>query len=88
MEKKIVRKKVEKLYHGYLVSIRDYEAQRGIDNGGIVIVHKEQIMHLSPEQIKNADWEKKVQKSKFGKPYRLVNIRWNPNQNDKQESLF
>ena len=46
------------------------------------------LLHLSPEQIKNADWEQKVQKSKFGKPYRLVNIRWNPNQNDKQESLF
>jgi len=84
----VVRKEIKKLYNGYLVSIRDYEAKKAIDNGGIVLIYNKEIMYLKPKDILSAEWENKMQMSKFGKPYKLVNIRWKPNLDSRQKTLF
>jgi len=85
----VVRKKVTKLYHGYLVSIRDYELKKAYDMGGMIIIHNKEIMFLNRKDLKEkAEFEDKIQKSKFGKPYRLVNFRWKPNQDSRQKEMF
>ena len=42
----VVKKEVKKLYHGYLVSIRDYELKKALDFGGMIIMHNKEIMYL------------------------------------------
>ena len=35
----VFRKKVTNLYQGFLVSIRDYERDKAIKQGGMIIIH-------------------------------------------------
>ena len=87
--KNVVKKEVKKLYHGYLVSIRDYELKKALAFGGMIIMHNKQIMYLNKKDLmEKAQYEEKIHKSKFGKPYRLVNFRWRPNEDNKQAEIF
>ena len=84
----VFRKKVTKLYQGFLVSIRDYERDKAIKQGGMIILHNNQTMYFSPKALERLQPSTKIFKSKFGKDYRLIDIRWNPDNNDKQVLLF
>jgi len=86
--KNIVKKKVTKLYQGFLVSIRDYERDKAIKQGGMIIIHDNQKMYFSPKALERLQPSTKIFKSKFGKDYRLIDIRWNPDDNKKQVQLF
>tara|TARA_R100001460_G_scaffold2629_3_gene8416 strand:+ start:4119 stop:4379 length:261 start_codon:yes stop_codon:yes gene_type:complete len=83
----VLRKKVTKLYHGFLVSIRDYERDKAIKQGGMIIMHDNQTMYFSPKDLKELKPSTKIFKSKFGKDYRLIDIRWKPRDNN-QTKLF
>ena len=84
----VFKKKVTKLYQGFLVSIRDYERDKAIKQGGMILMHQDRTMFFSPKDLRELKPSTKIFKSKFGKDYRLIDIRWNPNHNDSQISLF
>ena len=87
-------KKVTKLWQGRFVSIRDYELQRGIDRGGLVIKHNDQRMVLGLTELReiqnNIPFNNPPIKSKTGgRNYRLVDILWRPVEaNENQKELF
>mgnify|MGYP003113994411 CR=1 FL=1 len=83
----VFRKKVTKLYQGFLVSIRDYERDKAIKQGGMILMHDNKTMFFSPKALKELKPSTKIFKSKFGKDYRLIDIRWNPDNNKNQFSL-
>ena len=78
----VFRKKVTKLYQGFLVSIRDYERDKAVKQGGMIIMHDNQTMYFSIEALQRLQPSTKIFKSKFGKDYRLIDIRWNPKNKD------
>ena len=39
------KKQVTKLYHCFLVSIRDYEREKAIKQGGMIIIHNKKTMY-------------------------------------------
>ena len=84
----VFKKKVTKLYQGFLVSIRDYERDKAIKQGGMIIMHQNQTMYFSPKALQKLQPSTKIFKSKFGKDYRLIDIRWNPDNNKNQIQLF
>ena len=87
-------KKVKKLWQGRFVSIRDYELQKGIDRGGLVIKHNNQTMILGQKELldikSNIPSNSPSIKSKTGgQNYRLVDIPWRPVEtNLNQKELF
>ena len=54
----------------------------------MIIMHDNQTMYFSPKALERLQPSTKIFKSKFGKDYRLIDIRWNPDNNDKQVLLF
>ena len=44
-------KKVTKLWRGKYVSVRDYEVQQAINQGGLRVTHNDKIMELKPEEL-------------------------------------
>jgi hypothetical protein len=88
--KNVVKKEVTKLYRGYLVSIRDYERDRAVEKGGMILKHNNQTMFFSPDVLKRLKAEPKLHSSKFPpyKKYRLIDIRWNPTEGEDQVKLF
>tara|TARA_Y100000114_G_C11662026_1_gene279504 strand:- start:513 stop:815 length:303 start_codon:yes stop_codon:yes gene_type:complete len=83
----VFKKEVTKLYQGFLVSIRDYERDKAVKQGGMILIHNKQTMYFSPKALKELKPSTKIFKSKFGKDYRLIDIRWNPSDNS-QTKLF
>tara|TARA_R100000654_G_scaffold22223_3_gene44506 strand:+ start:799 stop:1065 length:267 start_codon:yes stop_codon:yes gene_type:complete len=84
----VFKKEVTKLYQGFLVSIRDYERDKAIKQGGMILIHNKQTMYFSPQALQKLKPSTKIFKSKFGKDYRLIDIRWNPDDNKNQRRLF
>ena len=83
----VFRKKVTKLYQGFLVSIRDYERDKAVKQGGMIIMHDNQTMYFSTEALQKLQPSTKIFKSKFGKDYRLIDIRWNPKNKDDSKQM-
>ena len=48
-------KKVTKLWRGKYVSVRDYEVQQAINQGGLRVTHNDKIMELKPEELETLE---------------------------------
>lgn len=77
-----MRKRVEKLFQNdTLVSVRDYEVEKCIKRKDAMhIEYGDEVMTMDPQSLKN----KQVSvsdpfPSQFGKEYRLINYKWEPN---------
>jgi len=89
-------KSVEKNWHGH-VSVRTYEIAKAKYSGGLVIRHNNEKMTLTPDRLENlkpstmvtAKYPEKKYNIKVGDKYGLVDIRWNPDdENETQMRLF
>jgi len=84
----MLKKKVNKLWLGKFVSIRDYELANAIRSGGLELQHDGRVMRLSVEQLTGIAPSGAFHKSKFGgDDYQLADITFkpltdNPNQGD------
>jgi len=74
----------KKLWKGEYIDLRDYEIQDAIKkNLTIQNVFRGQIMNLSPSKLKEYDLTVGTKQiSRYsGKEYKLISIRWRPNEN-------
>ena len=82
-------KKVTKLWRGKYVSVRDYEVQQAINQGGLRVTHNDKIMELKPEELETLKSCGKVIQSQFKGTYRLVDILFRPLTEDPiQRNLY
>jgi hypothetical protein len=82
-------RKVTKLWKGTHISLRDYEIQKAIDNNyAIHAVHKGDVMILTPSALKQIDLTVGTpQKSMYTQgTYRLIDVRWRPNDRSNKSS--
>jgi len=84
----MLTKLVKKLWKGEYVSIRDYEAEAAIKQGGLKLIHNNKVMYLESHQIEKLKPSSKVFKSKTGgKDYQLIDIKFLPD-DPRQEKLI
>lgn len=70
-------KHVNKLWKGKFVSIRDYELEDAINEGGLEVFHDGRYRVYEPEELEEASINDRVFQSKTGgKSYRLVDLPW------------
>ena len=82
----MVTKEVKKLWKGQFVSIRTYEADQAIQQGGMKIIHGGESMIVSVEELKTLKPVSQVFKSKTGgQDYQLIDIKFQPNDSDQIE---
>lgn len=83
------RTKVKTIWKGTTVAVNEFEIKKGIFNGGLRIVHGEEHMDISQEELLsiNMDIKGRVFKDKWNpnKTYRLIDFKWQP---DKQHKLL
>lgn len=86
----MLTKKVNKLWMGDKVSVRDYEVRKAIQKGGMVVLHGDKKMRLSVDDLRELKPVGRVIKSKFpGSPdYQLVDITFNVTQDANQMELI
>jgi hypothetical protein len=82
----MIVKKVKKLWKGRFVSVRDYEIEMGITEGGMCIKHNGEQMELTPDELVALRPTGPYLQSKFSGQYRLADIEWKPS--NSQEGLF
>jgi|SaaInl5LU_22_DNA_1037371.scaffolds.fasta_scaffold05150_2 hypothetical protein len=68
----------KKLWKGQYISVRDYEVDKAIRAGGLLLTYDGNKMTIMPDKLKQLDPNEDIQKSKFGKDYQLVDIKWSP----------
>ena len=68
----------KKLWKGQYISVRDYEVDKAIRAGGLLLTYDGNKMTIMPNKLKQLDPNEDIQKSKFGKDYQLVDIKWSP----------
>ena len=76
------KKKIKRLWNG-LASIRDYEREKYIKEGGVILVLKDQQMTLTPEKLRWGMFQTSGRKfpSRFGTPaYSMYDIRFIPDE--------
>ena len=78
-------KTVKKLWLGRYVSVRDYEIQSAIKQGGLRITHNNEIMDLKPEELSNLKPNNNVIQSQYNGSYRLVDITFKPLTEDPRQ---
>jgi hypothetical protein len=83
--------KVKKNWHGK-VSVKDYELNDAISQGGLIIKHDGYLMEVGIDVIKQklqGSPDSPLQKSKYNtKPYYLYDFTWKPLIDDKQRRLL
>jgi hypothetical protein len=79
---------VTKLWQGKYVSIRDYERDKAIKMGGLIITHNDKQMQLSVDELKALKPSPKPIQSKFKGTYKLVNITFKPLTHDPMQGDF
>tara|TARA_Y100001937_G_scaffold122641_1_gene184170 strand:- start:14986 stop:15246 length:261 start_codon:yes stop_codon:yes gene_type:complete len=84
----MLEKKVDKLFLGKYVSIRDYIWHDAIARGGLIIAHKDKKMFIDAEDLKKLKPSGKFHQSKFKGKYQLVDIRWKSEKDTRQQGLF
>jgi hypothetical protein len=91
----MLEKVVTKLWQGRFVSVRDYEVERAIAKGGLIIHYDQKAMLVPRDQLQGfleeLPCETPTHKSKTGgKDYRLIDIPWKRKEPDttNQEELF
>lgn len=78
----MVTREFEKLWHG-LASLRDYEIDKGIKQGGMVFVYKGKTMTKDAEELKRHKFQchAKEFKSKFSNTtYKLYDFKFTPDE--------
>jgi muramidase (phage lysozyme) len=82
-------KKVNKLWKGIMVSVRDYEVADAIEKGGLRITHNDQTMILTPDELRMLKPSSKKFQSRYTGAYQLMDITWKPlTENPDQTKLF
>lgn len=67
-----------KLWKGQYISVRDYEVNKAIRAGGLLLTYDGKKMTIMPDQLKQLNPNEDIQKSKYGNDYRLIDIKWSP----------
>tara|TARA_R110000868_G_scaffold8000_2_gene41540 strand:+ start:154 stop:411 length:258 start_codon:yes stop_codon:yes gene_type:complete len=81
----MMKKKVNKLWRGKFVSIRDYEIRKAIKYGGMELEHEGKVMRLTVEDLRTITPTGKVFTSKFGGSYQLADVTWTPLTHDPNQ---
>ena len=76
---------VTKLWQGKYVSIRDYERDKAIKMGGIIITHNGEKMQLNIEELQALKPSSSVVQSKYKGTYKLINIPFKPLTHDPMQ---
>ncbi len=76
---------VTKLWQGKYVSIRDYERDKAIKMGGIIITHNGEKMQLNVEELKALKPSSSVVQSQYKGTYKLINIPFKPLTHDPMQ---
>jgi hypothetical protein len=84
----MITKRVNKLWQGKYVSIRDYERDKAIVKGGMRLEHGKDVMELNVDQLKQLRGDGNMHQSKFGGQYELINITWQPLTHDPNQGSF
>ena len=85
----MINKTVTKLWQGKYTSVRDYEIEKAIKKGGLVIHYKDKYMNISIDELKRLKPTGKVIQSNYKGSYRLVDILFKPEtENIHQSNLF
>lgn len=71
-------KTVKKLWQGKYASIRDYEHRAAIKEGGIELRYNDNVMTMTATELLKYKPGNKEFPSKFGKPYKLVDLPFVP----------
>lgn len=74
----MIRLNKTKLWKGQYISVRDYEVDKAIRSGGLLLTYDGNKMTIMPDQLKQLNANEDIQKSKFGNDYRLIDIKWSP----------
>tara|TARA_B100000424_G_C22795722_1_gene427110 strand:+ start:569 stop:826 length:258 start_codon:yes stop_codon:yes gene_type:complete len=83
----MLEKRVDKLFLGKYVSIRDYVWRSAIAKGGLIIAHEDKKMFIDAEDLKKLKPSGKFHQSKFSGKYQLVDIEWE-SKDTRQQGLF
>ena len=70
----MIAKTVSNLWQYKFVSVRDYEVQKAIRDGGMILTHNGDKMTLTVDELKTLRPSPQLIKSKFKGVYRLVDI--------------
>ena len=82
-------KVVKKLWQGKYCSIRDYELEKAIKNGGLSLHFNGKIMTIYVDELLKLQPVGKPIQSKYKGTYRLVDIKFKPDADKKvQKQLF
>jgi len=85
----MINKTVTKLWQGKYTSVRDYEIQKAIRKGGLVIHYKNKHMNISVDELKRLKPTGKLIQSNYKGSYRLVDVLFKPETEDlNQKQLF
>ena len=80
---------VKKLWQGKYLSVRDYEIEQAIRQGGLKVIHNDKTMELKPEELKTLKPGTREFQSQYKWSYRLVDITFKPLTEDpRQEKLI
>ena len=66
-------KTVTKLWQGKYVSVRDYEIEQAIRQGGLKVIHNDKTMELKPEELKIVH-DKLYER--FDNEFKYMGYRW------------
>ena len=81
--------KVKTIWKGTTVAVNEFEIQKGIFAGGLRIIHDDEFMDVSTEELLSIDMDirGRIFKDKWkpNKTYRLIDFNWHP---DKQHKLL
>tara|TARA_R100000773_G_scaffold44669_1_gene47242 strand:+ start:15810 stop:16109 length:300 start_codon:yes stop_codon:yes gene_type:complete len=81
----MINKTVTKLWQGKYTSVRDYEIAKAIRKGGLIIYYKDKHMTIDVDELKKLKATGKVIQSKYKGSYRLVDILFKPETDDKNQ---
>ena len=80
----MIRLNKTKLWKGQYISVRDYEVDKAIRSGGLLLTHDGNKMTIMPDKLKQLSPNEDTIKSKYGRGYRLVDIKWNPDEEENK----
>lgn len=85
----MINKTVTKLWQGKYTSVRDYEIDKAIKKGGLVVHYKDKHMNISVDELRRLKPTGKLIQSNYKGSYRLVDVLFKPETEDiNQAQLF
>ena len=91
-DKRVHEINIKKLWQGRYVSIRENHLLKGSYSGGLIVRHDRKKMFI-PADICKRDFMQKKEKgtkveSKWGKPYYIIDFRWNPTEEEHRRGVL